>query len=127
MRAALTGTAPPAAASATRSVGRVPPPACRQAAWTRVTSVQALDPRTDSALSTAWAAMVVSACRSGAGRPRSGGAVNAALSDVSRLADGDGLGEADGLVDGFGALAALLVVPAVPEPLVEEALGEAVG
>src|SRR3954468_17067361 len=112
MRAAPTGTTEPAATSAGRVAGNVPPPACRQAACTSPTSVQALDPLTDKALSTACAAIVVSAGRSRAGSPRSGGAVSAALSDVSRDAVGDGCGDggvvglvdglADGVADGVG-------------------------
>src|SRR3954468_14759007 len=104
MRAAPTGTTEPAATSAGRVAGNVPPPACRQAACTSVTSVQAVDPLTDKALSTACAAIVVSAGRSRAGSPRSGGAVSAALSEVSRLAVGNGLGDGldVGVPDGFG-------------------------
>src|SRR3954454_13118718 len=108
MRAALTGTTEPVSTRGARSAGSTPPPACRQAACTSVTSVQALDPLTDKALSTACAAIVVSAGRSRAGSPRSGGAVSAALSEVSRDAVGEGWGDGwavgltDGVADGFG-------------------------
>src|SRR3954454_23079541 len=117
MRAALTGTTEPVSTRGARSAGSTPPPACRQAACTSAVSVQALDPLTDKALSTAWAAIVVSAGRSRAGSPRRGGAVIAALSDVSRVAVDEGCG--DGLVvgvpDGFavGVVDAPVVVPAV--------------
>src|SRR5690242_9560379 len=100
MRAAPTGMGDPAATSSGRPVGRVPPPACRQAAWTRLTSVQAFDPRTDRALRTAFVAIVVSAARSGAGRPRSGAAVSAAPSEVSGVAAGFGCGAGFALGDG---------------------------
>src|SRR4051812_27979299 len=117
MRAALTGTTEPVSTRGARSAGSTPPPACRQAACTSAVSVQALDPLTDKALSTACAAIPVSAGRSRAGSPRSGGAVSATLSEVSRPAIGDGLddGLVAGVADGFGVgvVDAAVVVPAV--------------